>query len=235
MVVWKPVKGFEHYEISNEGKVRHGTTKRHLKGRTHSQGLSYRLTSPDDGIGSTPICDRALSRLMRENWRYEWIKELDDDEVVKPVQGKPSYYITSKARLFSLNKYDWVVPKPHKNDERYETYVRINRQINVLSRLVGKHFLADFDESLFVLHKDEDLPFPNVHFPSNLFMGTIHDNSMDMVRKGRSRQILSRDDVREMRGLCLTHTISEIAEMYGVSYHTVRNAIHRLSPCYDFD
>lgn len=57
--------------------------------------------------------------------------------------------------------------------------------------------------------------------PAHLQLGTIKDNSQDMMNKGRGggqfKPKLSDADVREIRRLHQTHTLKQIAKIFNVS------------------
>lgn len=176
MTIWKPVRGFSPYEISNEGEVRNSTTgelKRENK-RTNPRGkteykLGYRNIS--------------LSRLMRENHPYEWIKYLYDDEEVKPINGHPDFYITSRGRVWSMRWYRFLSISPVKNT--YYHSVSLHPTRKQIHTLVGRHFLPEYREGLCILHRDENLSYPEINYPENLWVGTHQDNMDDMNRKNR--------------------------------------------------
>ncbi len=109
---WCNIKGYDRYEISNLGRVRNkkrGNFKSLVKGGERlqvgllQQGKTVKVVS--------------LARLMRENWRYEFIKELDDGEECMPVRNHSNYFITNKGRLFSLTHYKWL--KSHQGNRTY--------------------------------------------------------------------------------------------------------------------
>ena len=56
-----------------------------------------------------------------------------------------------------------------------------------LHRLVGSTFLPDFQENLFVCHKQEELPVEYINRVDNLFVGTHSDNMIDAYSKGRKQ------------------------------------------------
>ena len=187
---WKPVRGFPSYLISNLGRV-------------YSQERRGRILKPDktgvSTLGRVTIKNSygrkciGISTLMSENWKWEWIKELEEGEEVKPVgtlKGKsfPLYFITNRGRVFSLNTYSWCEGG---NNQEYYTLVTIrdsegNRYTTTIHSLVGKHFLDNWEEGVCILHKDETLPYPEINYVENLWIGTKGDNNRDRCLKGRS-------------------------------------------------
>ena len=174
---WKTIEECPVYSVSNEGQVKNERTGHIMKPHQYMKsGTRFYLTN--NGKAYQPT----TTYLMRKYWKYEWIKELEDDENCRPVIDLPGYYITDKGRLFSLQSYKWL--KPYRGTEYYYV-IAMNDKTHTLHRLVGKHFLPDFDENLWVLHDKEELPYPEINYATNLKMGPPQDNSDDMVRKKR--------------------------------------------------
>jgi len=176
MTEWKQVKGHEGYEVSSDGRVR--TNKRIPKILKHN-GKGYRL-------GNSLV---STSTLMRTHFPYEWLSQLDDDEEAAPIKDFDAYYITNKGRIFSMASYRWLTPDKVKSKEYYWKVLlhQDNRRKDVLvHQLVGRHFL-EYKEGLCVLHKNEALPYPNINFATNLWLGTIKENNDDKIEKGRHR------------------------------------------------
>lgn len=131
---------------------------------------------------------RSVSSLMDEVFPFWWIKTLEDDEEVKPVEGYPGYFITNKGRLYSTHTHQWMKPK-HKPPYYYGVYLfdtSYTKTHTYIHTLVGKHFLPEWEEGLFVLHRDETIPYPEINYPSNLWVGDSGDNNRDRCEKGRS-------------------------------------------------
>jgi len=216
MMEWKRVKGWESYEVSNTGELR---GKRGLLTLSKlTRGYGYHICEN----GKKSILTK--SSLMREHFPYEWIKNLDDDEEVKPIRGCPGYYITTKGRVWSDKTYDFLTPSPQGS---YYWVVRCWNGTKwekcYIHQLVGRHFLP-WEEGLCVLHKDEELPFPEINFLSNFFLGTMEDNSKDNRNKNRQgQQKLTWDDVRSIRKSLSekTKTPKELSQNLMVSLSTI--------------
>ena len=184
MEQWKPVKGYPKYLVSNLGNVR-------------TMGIRPRILKPDkiDRVTLTNTEGKSTfsrSRLLRENWKYEFIKYLDDEEC-KEIRNSPGYYITNKGRVFSLETYSFQTPcLTNKNSYYYSVrYGPRNKTPKTpLHTLVGRHFLPEYKEGLWILHKDEELPFPEINWVDNLFVGTPTDNNKDTIQKGRGNRPL---------------------------------------------
>lgn len=184
---WKEVRGFPNYEISNLGVVRNKTTGNPLTiDHNKSNGVG-RVFLSKGGRGTKRT--RSISTLMNENWKYEWIKELDDDEECKECHGCPGWYITTKGRIFSTHYYRWV--KPTKGGSYY-WFVKYGSGKKGVSKgfpihtLVGRTFFTEYQEGLLILHKEEGLPYPQINYLSNLWLGTWSDNNQDTWNKGRN-------------------------------------------------
>ncbi len=124
----------------------------------------------------------SLSTIMREHWKFEFIKDLDDGEECKQIIGYPDYYVTNRGRVFSMFTYKWQNP-----DNVFDYYYRttLNRQSKFIHTLVGRHFLPDYREGLLICHKEETLSFPEINFVDNLWVGTHSENTQDGFKKGR--------------------------------------------------
>jgi len=118
--------------------------------------------------------------------KFEWIKDLIDGEEVKPIKNRQGYFITNKGRVFSTKSNKWL--KSYK-DGHYYWGVCLGRGPGRNSfrihALVGKHFIPEWREGLDVCHKDETLPFPQVNFVENLWVGTRGENLQDAYDKKR--------------------------------------------------
>ena len=184
-VMWKEVKGFPLYEISNTGVVRRRDNKRLCKVNkpvSRGEGRVFLYYAPKKKRTIS------ISTLMRENWRYEWIKDLEEGEEVRECYGYPGYFITDKGRVWSENAYNWLSINKH-SKETYYYLVRIGGRGNStrsLSTLVGRTFLPDWKPGFLICHKNEELPFPQINWKDNLFVGTWSDNNKDTWNKGRN-------------------------------------------------
>ena len=112
-----------------------------------------------------------------------------------------TYYITSRGRVVRQCKkhHRWMTLTTSSNCA-YHNQVRLPHTTMVVHREVGRHFMPDFNDKLFVCHKDETLPLPDRHGVDNLFMGTPSDNLKDAYEKGRktpSNQFFSADELAE--------------------------------------
>jgi hypothetical protein len=54
-------------------------------------------------------------------------------------------------------------------------------------QLVGRNFLNDYKNGMQILHKNENLNYPNINFLDNLYVGTQKDNIIDKNIKNRGR------------------------------------------------
>jgi hypothetical protein len=83
---------------------------------------------------------------------------------------------------------------------------------------------------LFVCHRCDNKPCVN---PDHLFLGTPHENALDMAAKGRSTRgernpqaRLTSDQVRDIRALAASgKTTTELAEMFTVCKSSVRKIV----------
>lgn len=182
--LWKVVKGFSSYEVSNLGRVRNSKGKILTPDKTGVSTLG-RVFLKNSKVRKT----LGVSTLMCENWKWEWIKDLEEGEEVKPIRGCPQYFITNRGRVFSLNTYVWCEPSPYQN---YYYQVGVRDSFGTpknfcIHTLVGRHFLPEWEEGLCILHHRETLSYPEINYPNNLWIGTKGDNNRDREKKGRGR------------------------------------------------
>jgi hypothetical protein len=189
---WREIKGCKPgWLLSNLGRAT-SSSGAQLKINTASGYESYSVVLSDNKRRQ-----RSLTRLMRENFPYEWIKDLEEGEESKPVSGHPGFYVTNRGRVWSDWRWRWSSPWRCKNPPGYYWNVSIGSRPNItninLHTLVGRHFLSDWQEGLLVCHHRETLSYPEINFADNLFAGTYVDNNRDSVSKGRASGNTNRD------------------------------------------
>lgn len=171
---WKQIKGAEEgWLLSNEGEA---TSPRGRVLKLQWQSYAYYT------IAGKQI---SLSKLMRENWRYEWIKELEEGEEAKPLTGHSGYFITNRGRLWSEHWQQWNTPYLSTNAPGYYWRINFGHSSADIHTLVGREFLTDYREGLLILHRSETLSFPQIVSADNLYVGTQSVNNRDCVEKGR--------------------------------------------------
>jgi len=184
MEEWREIKGFPLYEISNTGVVRRRDNKRLCKVDkpvSRGEGRVYLFFAPKKKR------TRSISTLMGDNWRWEWIRELEEGEEARECWGFPGYFITNRGRVWSEHSYRWLaITKTHS----YYYSVRVGGKAakNLpLHTLVGRSFLPEWEDGLLICHRDEELSFPEINFVENLWVGTSSDNNKDAFAKGRNK------------------------------------------------
>lgn len=176
---WRQLPMAPSYICNREGVVkRFGKVVKH-------QLKSYRLCENGNYIFTT------VAKVIENAFPFHWIEDLDDDEECKKVYGHPNYYITTKGRVYSLKKGQWLKPS---ND--YYQSLKIDDVRHGTSTLVGRTFLPDYKEGLVIMHKNENLPQPEINYLSNLEVGTHRDNIDDMIQKGRVAAVVP-NEVKE--------------------------------------
>jgi hypothetical protein len=90
---------------------------------------------------------------------------------------------------------------------------------------------GDIPDDLLVCHHCDNPPCVN---PAHLFLGTVADNAVDAVAKGRwargersPMSKLTRDDVDEIRALFESGAFSkmDLSRRFGVSHTTIRRIV----------
>lgn len=180
---FKEIPGFPGFKISKEGVVV-GPSGKVLK-YCHRDGLTSPLVNLQVNKKYTK---RTVSQLLHLTWLIDsWKEDLDADEDWQVVDGFENYIITSKGKLFNTNTHNWLQLY---NDKSYyfSTSLRKNGKIFTpqIHKLVGRQFLPDYKEGLQIHHINENLPFPEINYVSNLRVGTPKQNTNDMVKKGRN-------------------------------------------------
>ena len=173
---YKDIPFYPGYKISKEGEVigKMGKPLRPYRGRVClSREKKY--------------LKRTLKSLLAETWFIDdWKNQLETGEEWKVIDGFDDYIITSKGRVWSKIIIDWMTPQ---NVERYYWKIALRRNGRAYSRkittLVGRHFLPDYQQGLDILHKNEKLPFPEINWVDNLWVGTTQSNVDDMHLKER--------------------------------------------------
>lgn len=217
---WKPVKGFEdRYSISNKGRVKSTTTNKEVSVRNSA---TLFLNGERHNI--------RINRLMRENWEFEFISQLGKDEEAKRVKGYPNYFVTSKARVWSNIRQRWLIPTQDKGTYYHNTRLTHNGKTRAftLHQLVGQHFLEGWSNDRLVLHKKEELAYPEIHSVENLYLGDKKRNIIDCMEKERfpcchftAKQVL---DIREQVNNSIKSQ-AELARLYGVKIQTINDLI----------
>ena len=186
MAEWRVISSLEgRYEINEEGVVRHRRTGKLL---TPDKNGIVRSSWGLGKEGEKFCWGRSVASLMEEAFPFHWIKELEDGEEAKPISGFPGYFITSWGRVYSLHNNKWLKlafrPPYYYNFYLFQDGKKRKCHSHTL---VGRNFLPEWREGLFILHRDETLPFPEINFPENLWVGSQKDNVRDAVRKGRQK------------------------------------------------
>lgn len=98
---------------------------------------------------------------------------------------RPGYYITTRGRCWNVKKGKWMVFRlDEKRGWGTDNYYYRN-WLGYAHTIVGRAFLPDYEKGKFILHKDETLPFPEINYVENLWVGTNSDNMKDMWAKRR--------------------------------------------------
>ena len=174
--VWDIVRRYQPYQVSNLGEVRNTLTGKKIQPYDKQIKL----------VDKYGVIQISLSYLMKRYYPYEWIKELEEGEEVKPLKEYPGYFITSYGRIWSMVTYKFMKPSKNKNNYQYHTTIG-NQEVVTIHTLVGRNFLPEYREGLFILHKEETLSYPEINYVSNLWVGTNSDNMKDSYRKGRKK------------------------------------------------
>jgi hypothetical protein len=136
--------------------------------------------------------------------KYEVVQYLKDGEECKEMlPDYPGFFITTNGRVWIRSKNRWASTSQEKTyhdkrrknppkNKRYYTRVNIGKYSTRIHILVGRYFLPEYKNGMFILHKDETLPYPQINYIDNLWIGTNRDNVKDMWEKCRRESNLGR-------------------------------------------
>lgn len=112
--------------------------------------------------------------------------------------------------------------------------ITVNGVSVVVTRVVYEHHVGPLPKNLLVRHKCDNPPCVN---PDHLEVGTVRDNTQDMLDRGRhdpprgeanGQSKLTVEQVIEMRGLQVTGIpYRKLAEQFGVSVSCVSSIVNR--------
>lgn len=120
---------------------------------------------------------------------YEWISQLGDDETATPIRHHSGYFVTDKGRVYSTISNRWLkdllMTATKRRPNPYTYQVKLDGYSTHIHTLVGRHFCEGYQPGLNILHKDETLPYPQINYADNLYIGTQADNNRDKFQKKR--------------------------------------------------
>jgi len=115
--------------------------------------------------------------------------------------------------------------KGHKNGDGYGTIKDSTDYSGKKAHRVSYELhVGKIPKGMLVCHKCDN---PGCVNPDHLFLGTQHDNMIDMAIKGRHTGKLTPDEVAKIRTLSGTDTHKNIASLFGLSQQTVSAIINR--------
>ena len=103
-------------------------------------------------------------------------------EVFVPVEEAPSFLISNKGRLYNTKTKRFRKPN-NRTGTYYYYFPGVEGKTYETHSLVGRHFLPHTGG--LILHKEENLSYPEINFLENLWVGTVSDNAKDAFSKGR--------------------------------------------------
>ncbi len=181
MEIWKQIEQTPYY-VSNEGNIKDSRNGKLKKLYNVRGSYQYSCNYKNKRYRGTP------TSFLCRYFPYWWINQLEEGETCSPLEGYNKYFVTTYGRVFSNHTGCWL--KPYHIPTTYQPpyYYRVGiggGKEKYLHTLVGRTFLPEYQEGLFILHRDENLPYPEINFLSNLWVGTNSENQLDRYAKGR--------------------------------------------------
>ena len=199
------------YMVSNLGRIKSNTKF----GEKLIDRERYHMY---DRCNKKRVCVKRVT-LLKEYWCYEFIKYLDDDEECKEIKNKKGYFITTKGRVWSSRGQCFM--KITDSPVHYYHSIGITGTTYMIHQLVGRTFLEDYREGLCILHRDESLPYPEIDFVENLWVGSQNDNMKDCRKKNRLYIKLTPIDIHMIKLISPSYTQKQLGKMYGVHRSTI--------------
>lgn len=247
MEIWKDIKGFPNYQISNFGEVLNKKDNRLLK--IHRSTVSLYL----NGIK----IDIPLLKLMREYFtieedlsKFARVKSLSN-EIWLPVKNYENFYhISNMGRLKILDRVCWKSNKKKDvtkfkcerlsagvpNDKGYPQHILINENSDKWTRMihliVAEHFIPNPENKPQVNHKNGIKTDNRVE---NLEWVTAKENSQHAYETGLTKAIfgdnhyqakINSKKAMEIKLLLKNknnRTLQEIADICNVNRSIVKN------------
>ena len=162
--------------------------------------------------------------------KYNFLQELENDEECKELKDYPEYFITTKGRVWSSIKGKGRWLSQYKQGKYYWGVMIGGNKL--VYQLVGRNFLNDYKNGMQILHKNENLNYPNINFLDNLYVGTQKDNIIDKNIKNRGRyggkSHLTAKEIDEIKimwnntsGETINKFSTKVCGLYGVSRTTI--------------
>ena len=153
-------------------------------------------------------------------------------ELSFPDTEKNRFY--SRVKIPNKNGCMIWVGKIGKKDNRYGQFSSKNKKVLTAHRYSYELYFGKIPTGLFVLHTCDT---PACVCPDHLFIGTQHDNAVDMRIKNRGfnnsgenhgRAILTLNKVRQIRELYTgaNGEIKELSLQFSVSKSTISNIVN---------
>lgn len=144
-------------------------------------------------------------------------KRIDESTIARFIQYVPQHLPSGEC-------WNWKGGKKENGRGNFWLDGRVQQAHRVSYQI---HY-GDIPAGVCVLHKCDNGSCVN---PFHLFLGSLSDNSRDMVKKGRNvgNTKVSIEAVAIIRSLWATglHSQHKLAREFGLSFHTVHNIIRR--------
>ena len=150
------------------------------------------------------------------------------------IKGYPGYYISKRGILYSKLSGTWKKRKLNLDNRGYYIAKLHNDKVRKhfrINRLVAMVYIPNPDNLPIVCHKDNVRT--NNHY-KNLYWGTHKENSLQMIREGRSSKgkprnkklnpLVIRREWENSKGISLR----ALGRKYQVSHTTIKRYIYEL-------